>query len=141
MDAATLYRNLESNVLRRDRIGKRLKKSCSRSLKEEDLTKVVDQVRLLRTSRRALSKILSRLREIESFEGLEEPLSTIIEYMFTAGVFIEKEVLVNVAEVLSKNQYTKNYAEEIFNIDVVEIDKLSEDLKATYAVIKARLSA
>lgn len=136
----TLYKNLENNVLRRDTIGRRLRKSCSKSLGEEELAKIVDQVRLLRSSRRVLVKILSKLREHKNFEGFEEPLSTIIEYMYTVGIYIEKDVLLSVAEVLRKHQSTKNYADEIFSIDINEIDKLSEDLRATYAVIKARLS-
>lgn len=138
MDMTTLYRNLESNILRRDMIGRKLRRRFGKSLSEEDLIEVVDQVKLLRSSRRALVRILGKLRECESFEGFEEPLTTIIEYMCTVGVYIEKEVLQGVAELLRKHQSTKGYADEIFSIDMVEIDKLSEDLKATYAVIRSR---
>lgn len=140
VDIAILYRNLESNVLRRDRIGRKLRKSCGRSSGEKELSTVVDQVKSLRTSRRALFKILSRLRELESFEGFEEPLSTIIEYMLAVGVHIEREILIDVAELLRKYESTKTYAEEIYGTDVVEVEKLSEDLKTTYAVLKARCS-
>ncbi|MEM4659586.1 MAG: hypothetical protein QW741_03415, partial [Sulfolobales archaeon] len=86
MDVKTLYRNLETNVLRRDTISKKLKKSCGKSLKDEDIVKILDQVKLLRTSRKSLARILSKLREYESFEGFEEPLTTIIEYMYAVGV-------------------------------------------------------
>lgn len=138
MDIATLYRNLESNVLRRDMIGRKLRRRFGKSLSEKDLIEVMDQVKLLRSSRRALGRILSKLRESESFEGFEEPLTTIIEYMCTVGVYVEKEVLLGVAELLRKHQNTKGNADEILSIDMVEIDKLSEDLKTTYAVIKSR---
>ncbi|MEM1623135.1 MAG: hypothetical protein QXZ60_03705 [Sulfolobales archaeon] len=139
MDVKTLYRNLESNVLRRDAISKKLKKSCCKPLKDEDVTKILDQVKLLRTSRKSLTRILSKLREYESFEGFEEPLTTIIEYMYVVGVHVEKEILLSVAELLRKHENTKSYADEILNIDIVEIEKLSEDLRATYAVIRERL--
>lgn len=141
MDMTTLYRNLESNVLRRDMIGRRLRRKFGKSLSEEDLVKIVDQVKLLRSSRRALVRILGKLRECEGFEGFEEPLTTIIEYMYTVGVYVEKEILQNVAELLSKHQDTKGYADEILGVDMVEIDKLSEDLKATYSFIRSRSSA
>lgn len=139
LDVITLYRNLESNILRRDTIGKKLKRSCSKPLKNEELLKVLEQVKLLRSSRKALTKILSKLREYENFEGVEEPLTTIIEYMYAVGVHVEREVLLSVAEILKKHQSTKDYAEEILNVDMAEIDKLSEDLKATYATIRSRL--
>lgn len=139
LDVKTLYRNLETNVLRRDTISKKLKKSCGKSLKDEDIVKILDQVKLLRTSRKSLARILSKLREYESFEGFEEPLTTIIEYMYAVGVHVEKEILLSVAELLGKHQSTKSYADEILNIDIVEIEKLSEDLRTTYTVIRARL--
>lgn len=141
MDLVTLYKDLESNVLRRDRASRRLRKSCGRSPKEEDLAKLVDQVKLLRTSRRALSRILSELRGLESYGDLEEPLATLIEYMLVVGVHVEREVLLGAAEVLGRSQSTKGYAEEIYSIDVAEIDRLVEDLRATYAAIKARSRA
>ncbi|MCX8208628.1 MAG: hypothetical protein N3G79_03155 [Sulfolobales archaeon] len=141
MDIAVLYRNLESNVLRRDRIGRTLRRNCGRALREEELGIIVNQIKSLRTSRRALIKILSKLRELESFEGFEEPLSTIIEYMIVVGVHIEKEVLFDAAELLKKYESTKTYAKEICDTDVVEVEKLLEDLKATYTAIKARYSS
>lgn len=138
MDIITLYKNLENNILRRDKLGKKLRRSCRRAVKEEELSKVVDEVKALRTSRRALSRILSQLRSVESFEGFEDYFITMIEYMSLAGVFVEKDVLLDVAKVLKKHQSMKMYAEEIVNIDIVEIEKLSEDLKVTLEVIKAR---
>ncbi len=141
MEAAALYKSLESNVLRRDRASRRLRRSCGRPLGEGDLAKVVDQVKLLRTSRRALSRILGKLRELESYEGFEEPLATLVEYMFAVGAYLEREALLGAAEVLGRSQSTKSYAEEIHSIDVVEIDRLLEELRATHATIRARSRA
>ncbi len=141
MDVTTLYRDLENNVLKRDRASRRLRRTCGKSFKEEDLAKVVDQVKLLRTSRRTLSRILSELRELESYGDLEEPLETLIEYMLVVGVHVEREVLLGAAEVLGRSQSTKNYAEEIYSVDVAEIDRLLEDLRATYTAIKGRSKA
>ena len=138
MDVATLYKNLENNILRRDRLGKRLRRSCRRATTEEELREVVEGVKALRTSRKALIRVLGLLRGMDSFGGFEEYLITIIEYMSLAGVHIERDVLLDVAGLLKRHRSTEQYAEEILNIDMVEIERLAEDLRATLEVIKAR---
>jgi len=138
MDMATLYKNLENNILRRDRINKRLRRSCRRARTEEDLGKVVEQVKALRTSRKALRKILGYIREIDDYRGFEESLVTILEYILMVGVHIEREVLQNTSRVLRKHKSTEQYAEEIDNIDMSEIEMLGKELEDTYSAIVSR---
>jgi hypothetical protein len=138
MDMATLYKNLENNILRRDRINKRLRRNCRRARTEEDLGKVVEQVKALRTSRKALRKILGYIREIDDYRGFEESLVTILEYMLMVGVHIEREVLQNTSRVLRKHKSTEQYAEEIDNIDMSEIEMLGKELEDTYSAIVSR---
>lgn len=140
MDIAALYRNLESNILRRDRISKKLRRSCGKAYTEEDLNNIVEQVKALRTSRKALRKILMYIREVNSYEGFEEPLVTILEYMLMVGIHIEREVLQDTSRVLRKHKNTEQYADEIDKIDMGEIEILRKELEVTYSVVKSRLS-
>ncbi len=139
MDIAVLYRNLENNILRRDRISKKLRRSCRKAYTEEDLNNIVEQVKALRTSRKALRKILVYIREAGNYEGFEEPLVTILEYMLMVGVHMEREVLQGTSRVLRKHKNTEQYADEIDRVDMEEIEVLGKELEVTYSIIKSRL--
>jgi len=137
-DVNTLFRDLESNVLRRDRISRRLRQLYQRASKEEDYTTMVEHVRSLRTSRRALLRVLRELREVELYGEYVDMVETIVGYVHAVGIHIERELLTAVSEVLERCGSAREYVDEIRRVDMVELDELMRELESTLEAIKAR---
>jgi hypothetical protein len=137
-DVSTLFRNLERNILRRDRISKRLKQLYHRVSKEEDYVTLVEYVKSLRISRRALLKVLRELREAELYGDYIDLVETMVDYMHAVGIHIEREVLIAVSEILERSELTKEYVDEIRSVDMVELDELMRELGNTLEFIRTR---
>jgi hypothetical protein len=137
-DVSTLFRSLERNILRRDRISRRLRQLYRRVSREEDYATLVEYVKSLRTSRRALLKVLRELREVELYGDYADLVETMVDYMHAVGVHIEREVLIAVAEVLERSESTKGYVDEIKRVDMAELDELTHELGSTLEFIRAR---
>ncbi len=135
---STLFRDLESKVLRRDRVSRRLKHLYQRASREEDYATIVEHVKSLRTSRRALLRVLKELRKVELYGEYIDLVETIVDYVHAVGIQIEKEVLIEVTEVLERSGSAKEYVDEIRRVDMVEIDELIRELESTLEAIKAR---
>ncbi|MCC6047452.1 MAG: hypothetical protein LM571_04635 [Desulfurococcaceae archaeon] len=137
-DVSTLFRNLERNILRRDRISKRLRQLYHRVSKEEDYVTLVEYVKSLRISRRALLKVLRELREAELYGDYIDLVETMVDYMHAVGIHIEREVLIAVSEILERSELTKEYVDEIRGVDMVELDELMRELGSTLEFIRTR---
>jgi hypothetical protein len=137
-DVSTLFRNLERNILRRDKISKRLRQLYHRVSKEEDYVTLVEYVKSLRISRRALLKVLRELREAELYGDYIDLVETIVDYMHAVGIHIEREVLIAVSEILERSELTKEYVDEIRSVDMVELDELMRELGNTLEFIRTR---
>gem|GEM_PF-981956 len=140
-DVSTLFRDLESNVLRRDRISRRLRQLYQRASREEDYVTIVEHVKSLRISRKALLRVLRKLREVELYGEYVDLVETIVGYVHAVGIHIEKEVLIEVTEVLERSGSAKEYVDEIRRVDMVEIDELMRELESTLEAIKARATS
>jgi len=137
-DVSTLFRDLENNVLRRDRISRRLRHLYQRASKDEDYTAIVEHVKSLRASRRALLRVLRELRKVELYGEYVDLVETIVGYVYAVGIHIEKELLAAVSEVLEKGRSTKEYVDEIRKVDMAELEELTRELESTLKAIKAR---